>query len=314
MEELTRASNSEYPYIATGRLPLYEGDDRRNAAVMFASIAAGYLGVTYFRTGEWVDVIPSAVGLLIAFLVIALITWISFKLRMSNRPSGRRAGRDATPSSIALTGDPRAVEVVVELERQRRFRLLGPPHPWTWRSFIEALDARSIPRPRTIIDEAARAPLGRIPLPEDLLEPEGILESRDKPRARLIITIGMVIAVGAFLLWIGMWWLALLSLIFATIISLQLPEVRDATRRFRLDQRETVVGLGSVTDRNQRRWTVENAVMLVKCKSAAGPLMVTMIGEAGDLTLPFTDGTDADLIRLWQRWNHPQPRPELTED
>ncbi|TVQ53284.1 MAG: hypothetical protein EA377_08335 [Phycisphaerales bacterium] len=248
--------------------------------------------------------------LIFHFVILAPLCWARFTKRIDERSTARPAGWSPLPPSLPFTGDPRAVEVVFELERQRRFRLLGPPRLWTWRSFIEALDSCSIPRPRTIIDEQARPSLRRIPLPEHMLEPEGILESGSKPRARLKIAIGIVIVVAVYLLWLGTWWLAL---VLAAIIALQLPEVRDTTRLFRMDHRETVVGLGTVTDRKQRRWTVDDAVMLVKCTETSGPLIVTMIGEAGHLTLSFTDDADPDLVRLWQRWNHPQPRPELTE-
>jgi hypothetical protein len=87
--------------------------------------------------------------------------------------------------------------------------------------------------------------------------------------------------------------------------------VRDATRLFRMDQSEDVAGLGTFTDKQQRRWTVENAIMLVQCKRDAGPLIVTMVGEAGHHTLSFMDETDTDFVKLWQRWNHPDPRPDL---
>ncbi len=313
MDYQTRAAISEQSYISAGRLPLWVGEDLQGPAAIVLMIAGSAVSI-YILSGDMALAIFFGVGFLIAHFVFVAVCWTRLAKRIDERSGVHPPAPDAPPpsSSLPFAGVPRAVEVVIELERGRRFRLLGPPPPWTWRSFIEALDSRSIPRPRTIIDEQAGPSLRRIPLPEELIEPEGILESSSMPRAHLKIAIGVVIAVALFLLWLGLWWLALLTLVLAMLIALQLPEVRDATRLFRMDHRETIVGLGTVTDRKQRRWTVEDAVMLVKCTEDAGPLIVTMVGEAGHLTLSFTDETDPDLVRLWQRWNHPQPRPELT--
>ncbi len=79
-----------------------------------------------------------------------------------------------------------------------------------------------------------------------------------------------------------------------------------------MQESQFIAGPGVLVDqKRQRRWTVDDAVMLVQCTPTLGPLIVRLVGEAGWLTLSFTDEKDPDFVRLWQRWNHPQPRPEL---
>lgn len=251
-----------------------------------------------------------ALGFLAGYCIVALLYWNYFRTRMSKHPywSGPRSKE---PQWSPFNDDQRAVEVVIELERERRFRLVGAPSMWSWRDFVEKLDTRGIERPRTIVDEATIAQLASVPLPAHMLEPEAILESGHEPRRHLMTTIILGALIALVLVLFGLWWIALLPLMFVAFSAIQLPEVRDATRLFRMDQSETVVGLGTITDKQQRRWTVDNALMLVQCRRDAGPLIVTIIGEAGDLMMPFTDEKDKDFIKLWQRWNHPSPRPDL---
>jgi hypothetical protein len=298
-----------HPYIAAGRLPLYEAGMLNMTGFLLMAVIVLPM-ILYFYDGNLNDAVMSGLGLLAAYCILTLFFWNRFRTRMSTRPSRSPLHRTEPPMSSAFTGNARAAAVVVEQERQRRFRVVEAPSMWSWQDFVEELESRGIERPRTIIDDATIGQLGSVPLPDHMLEPEAILQSGDEPRKHLITTIIIGAVTAVVLVFFGLWWIALLPLAFAVFSALQLPEVRDATRHFQMNQSETVVGLGTLTDK-QRRWTIDNSVMLVQCKRDTGPLMVTIVGEAGHLMMPFTDEKDMDFVKLWQRWNHPNPRPDL---
>jgi hypothetical protein len=111
------------------------------------------------------------ITLLVFYMVVVLFFWNRFRTRMSKRPHWNLPGWNEPPEWSAFTGDRRVTDVIRDLERPRRFALFGSPHMWTWQSFVEELSSRNIERPRTIIDEAALAQLGSVPLPNHMLEP-----------------------------------------------------------------------------------------------------------------------------------------------
>lgn len=128
----------------------------------------------------------------------------------------------------------------------------------------------------------------------------------------LLMPMGCAI-VGAYFLyrqeWFGGFMAMGLAIFFALTAS---PSLRDRFRIIRWDDGNVVAGMGTLKDQNERRWTIENAAMVIQTKEVAGALFVQIVGEAGYLELTFVDEHDPDFVKLWQRWNHPQPRPELT--
>lgn len=103
----------------------------------------------------------------------------------------------------------------------------------------------------------------------------------------------------------------LVFLVAGFFIVTSVPAIRDRFRIFRWDDGNIVAGMGSLRDERNRLWTIDNAMMIVQTKEIAGALFVRFIGEVGEMQVTFTDERDPDFITLWQRWNHPAPRPEL---
>lgn len=71
-----------------------------------------------------------------------------------------------------------------------------------------------------------------------------------------------------------------------------------------------IASMGVFDDQRGRRWLAGDATMFVQGDGNDFPTMV-LIGPAGRLKLPAMCGTPKRLAALWQRWNHPRPRPEL---
>ncbi len=93
------------------------------------------------------------------------------------------------------------------------------------------------------------------------------------------------------------------------------PQVRERLPVLRRDWDAPVAGVGFVEDRRGRRsrWTVGEAIMFVAGSGPSSPVHVRLVGAAGWCAWVFASPKYPEFVRLWQRWAHPRPRPELVE-
>ncbi|HVZ95032.1 MAG TPA: hypothetical protein VG797_11040 [Phycisphaerales bacterium] len=180
-----------------------------------------------------------------------------------------------------------------------------------WRRIRESLGDRVNVLPATIADTARRADLEDVPLLDDLIEPEFIVGSRGMSRFALVITLLLY----ALLTWGAMaqrqWFLAAFFGAFAIMMAVPMPVMKKRLTFLRYEGRAPIAGPGVVKDFRGRRWARGEAIMAVQRGQGPRALQVTMIGPMGLLSIPFANSSDPDFIALWQRWNHPHPRPEL---
>lgn len=163
--------------------------------------------------------------------------------------------------------------------------------------------------PVTVVEDALQAELEPIPRPEALLEPEPVTTLRNKTsNLGLVLVVITIVCVGTFLFSIGM--RRIIGFAFLALMVPPLLAVAES-RGFRVWPAESFApfaGPGVVTHRN-RRWTVDDSIMFVQ-KTDRG-IRVQFDGPSGSLLLRFHSEKAPGFITLWQRWNHPQPRPEL---
>ncbi len=201
-------------------------------------------------------------------------------------------------------------EIVDEFDASHSAFRLPVKDDRDWRFLLERCRSAQVNLPRTIVDAGVQSRLAAIPLPDDLLEPETILPSSASLREAVWALFGLYILLGLIQVLERRWFTAVLYVVFGGLLLISLPPVRDRLRTL-LDTGNLVAGTGWIRHRGKRTWTVDNAVMLVRTRSGSVPLHVMLIGEEGELPLSFTNERDPDFIKLWQRWNHPHPRPEL---
>jgi hypothetical protein len=209
-----------------------------------------------------------------------------------------------------IPSSPDAADIVRELE-SRRPLFARSAVTWNWDEFRQATAARGMQAPRTIVDSALAERLGAIEWTEYALEPEPILSSTPQGRATIAGLTAFCALIALLQVAGGRVWLGLFMLAPAACLVAGLPRVRDALRPLRQDEFNMIAGMGSLADRHGLRWSVDDAVMLVQTNRTPGGLYVSVVGEAGRAAMTFTDEHDGDFITLWQRWNHPHPRPEL---
>jgi hypothetical protein len=297
-------------WIVCAPLPLFAPSTSvfRVALALVFSIA---VVAAWWLFGLFAQMLIMLAALAVLMLVgFSLWFFLTFALRF-----GRPAVPDIPAAAIEPWSKSNAVvhAAIHQLERQRSPIVLRGSGMWTWSDFARVVMEYGEPVPRTVVDEAAAPRLRAIELPRDMLEPESILTS--VPFSRGTIRLMLVFYVVMVLLQLigGHWIGAGMFLVMGLLLAVTIPEIRDATRLFQYEDGKIIAGMGGVTDHQNRRWTINDALLLVQIRRKPGPLFVHLIGEAGHLLLTFTDETDRDFIALWQRWNHPHPRPELLQ-
>lgn len=180
-----------------------------------------------------------------------------------------------------------------------------------WNPIEEALHAAGVEVPATVAEESVRDALEAIPIIEDLIEPEFIVASRPMGRAAT----GMLLIAVMFFVFQGIsrrnWPAIAINVVFALTLLMSLPKVRNRFPVLRNEGRAPLAAPGIVRDTKGRRWVRGQALMVVQRTRSAGPIWVTLLGPEGLLRWSFSSAKDEDFINLWQRWNHPHPRPEL---
>jgi hypothetical protein len=94
-------------------------------------------------------------------------------------------------------------------------------------------------------------------------------------------------------------------------LAAAIPAVRDQLRLLWDFSGNVVAGQGWTRDHKNRVWTTADAIMVIHKVTSSSSLEVVITGPAGVVTLSFINERDPDFVKLWQRWNHPDPRPEL---
>lgn len=262
------------------------------------------------RANPWSSAISVGIGGLlgavVGFIAVAMIQRWQFRRRES----------ELRTEEARLCGieDPRVplARIMFELEKEIPGWSFARRKPWLWSSLLAKLDAADLGRPRTLVDERHTGSVAMIDLPEGLLEPETIATGAGAPAGCLVGFLVFMLVIFAFVgIATGSVVYLLVGLLcLATILPL-LPAVRRRLPWVTDRPRLPVAGVGFVRDIKGRGWTVNDAIMLVKSHNQPVGIRIELIGEAGLLTFAFADETDPEFIKLWQRWNHPHPRPEL---
>lgn len=189
------------------------------------------------------------------------------------------------------------------------YRSSDPTH---WGSMVAIAESNGLTLPRTLADDKLRDELSRIPLTADLLEPEYILKSKAVGKRGVVLMAFVYLVPALFMVIASNWRASLTYVAIALGFAASLPRVRRVIRPYRWEQRAPVAGCGVVKGVD-KRWTCDDAVMIVQRTVFSGGIVVTLIGRAGIWVAGFADTTDDDFINLWQRWNHLDPKPELLE-
>ena len=244
----------------------------------------------------WVVGIP-------CFMVLLIYAW------RRERPRTYRKRAREMPQLDDRARSASELVFTLELERARRFR--WQPEAWSWAQFEEQRRLCGLPPVRAIVEKALEPAVGSIDCPDALLEPEPVASSLRTSRRGALAFGGFFLAISLLGAVQGNWQGAGLALLMVLVILGQMPQFRDF-HPFALG-RTQVASVGGVLASDGRRWTPDDAVLLVSGRGRRGPVLVRLVGPAGWLSMCFMSPDEADFVTLWQRWMHPAPRPELLE-
>jgi hypothetical protein len=248
------------------------------------------------------------VGMVILFGFIAMLHRWRFRRRESELRSEEARLRGFNDQRLALARMVFDAESAISMfARNGRDRRL-------WTLLQRKMESGCLPRPRSLVDERRTVPIAQIELPDVLLEPETIASGAGGPAGCVVACI-VILGIGSLAVAIvtsSVLVLVLLLTVIAFALT-ALPLVRRRLPWVTEGSRLPIAGVGFVRDRNGRTWTTDDAMMLVSVQGVVSGVTVELVGANGVLRFAFADETDPEFIKLWQRWNHPHPRPELLE-
>jgi len=178
-----------------------------------------------------------------------------------------------------------------------------------------ALDAQDLLLPRTMADLRLAVELDRIPLVDELLEPEKVVPGSriDRRRGRNSIILGAVLLLVGLLLDADLCIVCGILMILLPLLSLQ--AVRRMAPELRLGFSTSIAGQGFLHINDTLCFTSSNGTCLVRgigpARNTNAAVEAWFLCPDGMRMLTFPSVHDPHFVALWQRWNHPDPRPEL---
>ncbi len=182
-----------------------------------------------------------------------------------------------------------------------------------------------LPLPRTLVHlkEEMEEVLRATPLVEDMLEPEFVDEERSQPsqrwwRGALILVLALLLLFGG----IGIWSIVLFGALVGLTIAVRhcefsrsAPFVRYSSHRWIAAPGCVQLWLSPETDSSATPalWAAGEAIMEIE-RPPMKTIQVRFHGERRSPVLAFASVKSPVFIALWQRWNHPHPRPELLDN
>ena len=187
------------------------------------------------------------------------------------------------------------------------------------KSAITALDSgfkqQGTSTPEVISDLAFIQSLRSIALLPGLPEPEPVLASSKRKISNIVISLILAAAALSLALLSGEMICFTIGLIFLASGLLPLPPVRRLVRQFRRDSKGLIAGPGFAVSSKGQIWNTEDSVAIIRAAqlrpSRFASVYLQLIGPAGCKQMSFGSISDPDFLCFWQRWTHPEARPEL---
>lgn len=192
--------------------------------------------------------------------------------------------------------------------------MLSPMEPGqAWKEVRQHAYRMGVPLPRCVAHEKLAESCRAIPLTVDLIEPEEVVSQAASGRTSIVL-----MCVLLFIIFVSMA-LARNWLGAGVQVLLLLSVLTDRFRWLRWSNivgagtAEPIAGCGIIKDRKGRRFTCRDSTMLIQTARGSSAPVVTVLSSTGNVSMTFPSTKDADFIKLWQRWNHLDPKPELLE-
>ena len=182
---------------------------------------------------------------------------------------------------------------------------------WSWNTLDAERIRRGLPRAATIVANWLENEVRPLPRTGAMLEPEYIVASLPQSTKATMTSVAMF-GLFALVQAANRNWLTAAFLGFGALGFLaSMTSIRNSIPGLRPEGRAPIAGPGTIEDHSGKRWSVDAATMFIWSQKPRMPLYVYVCGPAGWITFTFSSSADPDFMNLWQRWTHPNPRPEL---
>lgn len=270
--------------------------------VLFVPDLWPYMERRFF--GAWAFVSAATAAGFIGTILLNRSKWRRQRLRIEESDTG-------TPLSATTIEEYLHRCRVFSLSNKRARKRL------VWEQFRYHVLQRSLNPPRTVVDSRINVRFHSINgLPEYFLEVEEIPVIGTQDTLSVLAICVIAVVGGASL--IGLWPLVVTVFTGPAFVILVLVGIASAAplRRFLIAAGRgagrplaVLASPGVLDDQRGHRWVSDEATMFVRMQQAQVEVLV--MGPGGQLFLTIDSATSGEFIALWQRWNHPHPRPEL---
>tara|TARA_Y100000589_G_scaffold20775_1_gene17051 strand:+ start:1145 stop:2149 length:1005 start_codon:yes stop_codon:yes gene_type:complete len=184
-----------------------------------------------------------------------------------------------------------------------------------WIDLANAFTERGLDRPRTIADLRVALELERLPIADELVEPEKIVSgSRSDRRNRRNSIINGLVGVTIGLL-TGATVCIVVGIAMILIPMLSLHRIRKSAPDLMLGLSATVAGPGFLVWNERLVFRSDAALCLLRSigtvRNTDPAVEAWFYSPEGIRMLAFPSVHDPQFVEFWKRWNHPNPRHEL---
>ena len=202
---------------------------------------------------------------------------------------------------------------LIALDHDTPFLVQGTGHMLAWPRLRAYCEAEGVAPPHTVVRRELEEIMQAVDTPAHLLEPEPILPSSSLSPKMIALLLFIYIFNAVIAVIAGNAGMAVIWLVVGAAWVISTPTLRDRLRILRGSDGKIIAGQGWIRDRRGRTWRAGDATMILTSPSGNPPMHAVITGPAGTVALTFMHERDPDFIALWQRWNHPDPRPELAD-
>src|SRR5688572_24267012 len=265
------------------------GGSSLRVAAIFAAIGLGMILIGVLLNEEL-----AILGVMICAIAVPITAILFVRYASRLAPVERRLlpyrGLERQPHEggrLIGGGSYRASDHLASVLFETKLPILGdvffysmetPDH---WRRLCRLQEFHGVAMPRAIVDERLQPELVKLPLTHDLLEPEAVVSGKAVGGKfhmafgvlylLFALTIIFTFGTGKFL---GGWF----YLFFALSCFASTPTIRRLLRNHRWEHNAPIAGCGVIKFPNEKRWTCNDAVMIVQPASLLGGISVSILG------------------------------------
>ncbi len=230
------------------------------------------------------------------------LLWVREKRKLAQREQPADSLNDVVRAALVTLGGLCQLSV-----------LTGRPRSTSLTRFRQFVLAKGVSPDVMILDAKLQPILEILPIVEEFVEPERLLNAIPRRSNSFVVQLLFLGFVSWMTLQAARDGDIVLAVAGGTIVVLFGTQVLKSLGVHFAEGSKPALGMGVLVDRQGRRWRVDNSTVYIHPMrhGFSKSVMIELIGPDGYLLIQCMGENDAALATFWQRWMHPNPRPEL---